>query len=352
MELVAEEMGGVSVTSVRRSVLAVDLGRRFGKVGFFGENGEMIQERIPAGADFLERAAALMGSPPDILVIPGGSYASPSQRTGPDAFSEVFPVDETVDKLARECEDSWHPRNVLTQMTWKYAAKTGCKAVAVGTMRGAPLAQEAQLSGLPRYSRRAIYHALEHQEAIRAAGEVNGTDFRQKNLIVAYSGEETSVACHVRGTVVECTDPLAGEGPFGLQAAGTLPATALVDAFFKNLLGDTPEELLSCGAGVLAYAETADEKELERLVEKGDEKALRALCGMAYQISKEIGRAQATLSGRVDNIILAGSAFSLDEVASFVGSRVGKWAPVLVVGGELVIPALLRAGAHEIDGKS
>lgn len=346
------EIGGVPVTSVRQRVLAVDLGRRHGKVGFFGENGEMIQKEIPVGGDFLERAAGLMESPPDILVIPGGSYPASPQGTGPEALPEVFPVDETVAELARQCEDSWHPRNVLTQMAWEYSARTGCKAMAVGTMQGAPLAEEAQLSGLPGYSRRAVYHALEHREAIRAAGELAGTDLREKNLIVVYSGEETSVACHARSVLVDCTDPLAGEGPFGLRAAGTLPATALVDAFFNNLLGDEPEELLSCGAGVLAYAQAADEEELRRLVEKGDEKALRALCGMAYQVSKEIGRAAATLSGKVDFIILAGPAFSLNEVANFVGSRVGKWAPVLVVGGELVIPALLREGLRKIQGRN
>lgn len=340
------------MNSVRHRVLAVDLGRRHGKVGFFGGSGEMIQKKIPAGPDFLEQAAALMGSPPGILMIPGGSYRPPDGLTGPDSFPEVFPVDETVARLARESEDSWYPRNVLAQMAWEYSVRTGCKAFAVGTMRGAPLAGEAQFSGLPGYSRRAVYHALEHRAAIRAAGEINRSDLRGKNLILVYSGEETSVACYARGAVVECTDPLAGEGPFGFQAAGTLPATALVDAFFENVLGDKPEEVLSCGSGVLAYAETADEEELERLVENGDEKALRALCGMAYQISKEIGRAVATLSGRVDFIILAGPAFSLNEVVNFVGSRVGKWAPVLVVGGELVIPVLLREGLRKVEGES
>ncbi|MBE3520033.1 MAG: hypothetical protein IMW97_06995 [Firmicutes bacterium] len=339
------------MNSVRHRVVAVDLGPRYGKVGFFGGSGEVIHKKIQAGPDFLERAAALVGSAPEVLIIPGGSYPLPDDPARSDSFPGVFPVNETVVKLARESEDSWHPRNVLAQMAWEYSVRTGCKALAVGTMTGGPLAAEAQLSGLPGYSRRAVYHALEHWAAIRAAGEMNRSDLRKKNLIVVYSGEETSVACHVRGSVVECTDPLAGEGPFGFRAAGTLPATALVDAFFENLLGDKPEELLSYGSGVLAYAGAADEEELERLVEKGDERALRALCGMAYQISKEIGRAAAALSGRVDFIILAGPAFSLGEVANFVGSRVGKWAPVLVVGGELVIPALLRAGVREVRGE-
>jgi len=330
-------MGGEPSTSRTGSLLGLDLGRRYGGLGFFGDGGEIVYKKIPAGPDFVERACALAGFIPGVLVIPGGSYVVGSQR--------VFPVGEEIAALARGCEDSWHPRNLLTCMAWEYGAKAGCKVMAVGTMTGAPLSQEARLSGLPGYCRRTVYHVLEHREAIRAAGEATGENLAQKNVIVVYSGEETSVACHAAGTVVECTDPLAGEGPFGLRAAGTLPATALVDAFFANQLGDNPEELLSCRSGVMAYAGTTDEEELASLVEGKDEKSLRAVRGMAYQICKEIGRAVATLAGAVDLIILAGPVFSLGEVVDFVRLRVEKWAPVTVVAGELVIPALLRAVA-------
>jgi len=210
----------------------------------------------------------------------------------------------------------------------------------------------ARVSGVPEIARKARAHALNIKEVCRRKAERTGNSFNQVNYIAAHMGGGISVAAVDKGLIVDVNDGLLGMGPFSPERAGALPIGALVDLCYSGkYTKDELIKMLSIESGLKGYLGVADLREVEKMIDAGDEKARLYHGAMIYQIAKEIGMCAAVLKGNFESIILTGgmakSALlvkTLKEYISFLG-------PVIVMPGEFEMDALAAGAARVITGE-
>ena len=76
-------------------------------------------------------------------------------------------------------------------------------------------------------------------------------------------------------------------------------------------------------------------------IAEGDQRAQKVLDAMCYNIAKQIGAMAASLSGRVDGILLTGGIAYNEPVTDYLRDRCGFIAPVTVYPGENELEALV-----------
>lgn len=210
----------------------------------------------------------------------------------------------------------------------------------------------ARISGFSLIERKSIFHALNQKAVARRVAKELGKKYEELNFIVAHMGGGITVGAHKKGRVVDVNNGLHGDGPFSPERAGTVPAGDLVSLcysgeFFRE---EIMKKLVGQG-GLVGYLDTNDALEVEKMIEKGDEKASLVYSAMAYQVAKEIGAASAVLSGRVDAIILTGGlAYGKGFVRS-ISERINWIADIIVKPGENELQALAEGALRVLKGE-
>jgi len=293
----------------------------------------------PGTCDFaaIEREA---GIPPSLVAIPGGTY-KPSEPG-------VYLINEKMASEASEI-DPFHPRNRLTVLAYRYCSERRVPGIVVEPMNTGKLLLEAEVSGLAEHRRRGVYYALPQRHAWEDSCRKLGLPLTARG-ITAYLGEESCVSSHIGDEVVDTSDPVLGEGPFGLTAAGTLPAGGFL-AYLAERPGSELVSTLKTSAGAFGYAKTRTLPELELALSRGDEKAARAVSAMGYQVAKEIGRQAVALSGKVDIIVLCGAGVRLSALRNRIEELSRKWAEVTVYK-ETTPDLLIAKGTAVLRGEA
>jgi butyrate kinase len=210
----------------------------------------------------------------------------------------------------------------------------------------------ARISGHPEFERISIFHALNQKSVARTYAESRGVDYKDLNLVVAHLGSGISVGAHKKGRVIDVNNALDGEGPFGPERSGTLPAGALARYCFRE--GTSwPEvkKMITGEGGLFAYVGHKDAQIVEKAAREGDVSSSLLQKAMAYQISKEIGALATVLEGEVDAILITGGIAHNPDLTWEVKRRVGFIAPVYIYPGEDEMRALAQNGSLLLHGK-
>jgi butyrate kinase len=209
----------------------------------------------------------------------------------------------------------------------------------------------ARISGLPEIERRSAFHALNQKAAARRAARAIGRAYEDLRLVVAHLGGGITIGAHRRGRVVDCTHGLT-EGPLTPERAGALPTQDLVDLTLSQTLDRKQlQRRLVGGGGLAAYLGTTDAKQVETLIQQGDEKARLIYQAMAYQIAKEIGAMRVALEGPADGIVLTGGLAHSQMLTGWVLRWVEDLAPVFIFPGEDEMAALAEGGLRVLSGE-
>lgn len=210
----------------------------------------------------------------------------------------------------------------------------------------------ARISGMPELERKSIFHAL-NQKAVarRAAAEMN-KPYEECNFVVAHMGGGVSVGAHMNGRVVDVNNALDGEGPFSPERAGGLPVGDLAKLCFsgKYTLAEI-KKLIKGNGGLVAYLNTNDGREVNKMIEAGNADAEVIYQSMAYQISKEIGACAAVLKGNIDGIILTGGIAYDKKFVKWITDSVEFMGKVIVYPGEDEMKALAEGGLRVLKGE-
>lgn len=210
----------------------------------------------------------------------------------------------------------------------------------------------ARISGHPEFERISIFHALNQKSVARSYAHSRGMEYEDLNLLVAHLGSGISVGAHQKGRVIDVNNALDGEGPFGPERSGTLPAGALARYCLEKELEWCQVKLMLTGeGGLFAYAGHKDAQRLEKEARDGDPKAILLQSAIAYQISKEIGAMATVLGGEVDAILITGGMAHNSDLTGEVKKRIGFIAPVLIFPGEDEMRALAQNGSLLLSGK-
>jgi len=210
----------------------------------------------------------------------------------------------------------------------------------------------ARISGFSLIERNSIFHALNQKAVARRVAKDLGKRYEDLNLIVTHMGGGITVGAHKNGKVVDVNNGLHGDGPFSPERAGTVPAGDLVALCYSGdfYREEIMKKLVGQG-GLVGYLGTNDAVRVEKMIEKGDEKAKLVYSAMAYQVAKEIGSASAVLSGKVDAIILTGGLAYGKEFVKEISDRISWIADVIVQPGENELQALAEGALRVLRGE-
>jgi len=261
----------------------------------------------------------------------------------------VYRVGARMVRDARANRYGAHASNLGVLIAYDIAKERGIPAFTVNPPTVDELCDEARFSGIPQITRRSVWHALNQKAVANAVATRMGRPYRNLNMIVAHLGSGVSVAAHCRGRAIDVNNALDGDGPFGVERSGGLPAGDLARLARRVPLGKVLRMITGRG-GVAAYLDTNDMRVVERKVREGDAKAREVVNAMAWQIAKEIGACAAVLRGKVDVTVLTGGLARWQYLVDRIRRRVRFIAPVRVVPGEMELAALAEGALKALSG--
>lgn len=268
--------------------------------------------------------------------IPGGTYA-------------------VSDALLHDLEigvQGQHASNLGGILAKEIGDSIGAPAYIVDPITVDELEAPARYSGAPELPRASVFHAL-NQKAVarRYAGEIN-KPYDSLNLIVVHMGGGVSVGAHQKGKVIDVFNALDGDGAFSPERAGAVPPGALIKMCFsgKYTEKEVYKKIVGNG-GFNAYLGTNDMRDVEKMVDEGDEKAKELRTAFIFQIAKDIGSMAAVLCGKVDRIIATGGIAYDNAVIDGLKERCEWIAPFTVYPGEDELLALAQGGLRVMRGE-
>lgn len=216
--------------------------------------------------------------------------------------------------------------------------------------------EAARVTGIPDIRRVSSFHALNQKATARMAARELGKAYEDCRLVVAHMGGGISVGAHLLGSVIDATSGGDGEGSFTPERAGYIPGRTLVRLCFSGKYSPKQmEDFFVRGGGIAAYLGTADMREVEKMMDDGNDQAALLFDAMAFNVAKAIGSMFAVLGSEADAIVLTGGLAYSKRFCAKVTGMVGKMAPVLVYPGESellsMVQGVLRVMAGEAEAQ-
>lgn len=214
------------------------------------------------------------------------------------------------------------------------------------------LMPSARYSGVPELPRVSIFHALNQKAVAKRYARETGKPYESLRLIVVHMGGGVSVGAHIDGKVVDVFNALDGDGAFSPERAGSVPSGALVKMCFsgKYTEKEVYKKLVGNG-GFNAYLGTNDMRNVEKMVDEGNEEAIALREAFLLQVSKDIGSMACVLLGKVDRIIVTGGIAYDKYVVGELEKRAGFIAPFTVYPGEDELLALAQGALRVMNGE-
>ncbi len=209
----------------------------------------------------------------------------------------------------------------------------------------------ARYSGVPELPRISIFHALNQKAVAKRYANEKGVAYDSLRLIVVHMGGGVSVGAHENGKVVDVFNALDGDGAFSPERSGAVPPGALVKMCFsgKYTEKEVYKKLVGNG-GFNAYLNTNDMRDVDKMVDEGNEEAREIRDAFIFQVAKNIGSMACVLQGKVDQIILTGGIAYDKAVTDSLKERAGFIAPITVYPGEDELLALAQGAIRVMTG--
>ncbi len=214
------------------------------------------------------------------------------------------------------------------------------------------LIPEARPTGIPEIERESILHALNQKATARKVAGEMGKKYEECNFIVAHLGGGISIGAHRKGKVIDTNNALDGDGPITPERAGTIPAGSLAKLCFSGkYTHDQVKKMLTGKGGLVAHLGSNDGREIEKMINNGDQKAADAVKAQAFTIAKCIGERAVGLKGEIDAIILTGSMAYMKPLVEWIKEWTSFLGPIKVLPGENEMQSLAESGLRVLRGE-
>lgn len=226
----------------------------------------------------------------------------------------------------------------------------GVSAYIYDAVTAGELQPVAKITGIPNITRQSCCHVLNSRAMAMRYAQDRGKKYENLNLIVAHLGGGVSVSVHSHGTIVDSMGD--DDGQFSPERAGSVPCLELVDMCYSGYYtrADMKRKIRGRG-GMYAHLGTSDCREIEKMIQSGDEHADLIFHAQAYQIAKGIGLMSIVLKGCTDAVILTGGVAYSKMMTDMISDYVRFIAPVEVMPGEHEMDALAQGGVRIITGE-
>lgn len=266
--------------------------------------------------------------------------------------SGTYLIEPLLLNHSREGIAAKHPANLGAVIAHKFSNEYEKSAYVVNPPCVDEFQPVARISGLKNVERKSKFHALNQKEvAIRVAKKL-GKLYTQSNFIVAHIGGGISVSAHRKGKVVDSTNTIDGDGAMSPTRCGQVDLSAIIKMAFSGQY--TEKEMgdwLTKSSGIVQYLGTNDIREVNKMIEKGNEEAKLIYDAMIYQIGKDIGAYASVLEGDVDAIILTGGIAYDEYLVEKLKKMIGYIAQVITIPGELEMEGLVNGVLRVINGE-
>ena len=272
----------------------------------------------------------------------GGCYAVPGG---------IYQIDERLIADTRAARGGLYHASMLgVQMANDGHQKYGGIMIMMDPPVVDELCDDARITGLKGVYRRAVSHALNLKATARTHAKRMGKRYEDCNFIVCHIDGGISVTAHEHGRMIDGNDAGGGEGPFTPTRMGSL---AVTDGR-RVLLGRSDREirdLCSQAGGLSSWFGTSNSDKVHRMVEDGNETAIRVWNAMIYQIIKWIGMMSTPLKGQVDAILLTGGLLRFPEIGKRIEESCSFIAPVYQYPGEFEQEAMAAGAMRVLTGE-
>lgn len=268
----------------------------------------------------------------------------------PNMKAGGYLVTEALKDVVRNGKASPHASNLGAFLADAVAAPLGIKAYVYDAVTSDEMQPLASITGMPDVHRESMCHVLNQKAQARKVAEKYGKKYEDMRLIVAHLGGGISLGAHAGGKIIDVVRD--DDGPFSPERAGSVPLMYVIDMCYSGQY--TKKEMIRKvrgQGGMKAYLRTSDCRQIEKMIEDGDEQAKRIYEAQAYQIAKGIGVLMPVLNGEIDCIVLTGGVSYSKMLTNMIIERVKFAAPVEVMPGEDEMEALTFGTLRILKGE-
>ena len=266
----------------------------------------------------------------------------------PPLHTGAYVVDDELCDIMRNHPAQIHASNLGALVARMISKEADIPAYIYDAVSVDELSDLARLSGVKEYPRRSFSHALNTRAVAMKYCEDKGLDYYNSSIIVAHLGGGISMNFQKNGHLVDISS--SDEGPFSTNRAGFLPIYSCITIADKGGAQALQRYEDSTG-GLISYLNTNDAREVEKMIEEGNEEALMVYKAMAYQIAKTIGSLAVVDDGKIDGILLTGGMAYSKMLTQWVIDKVSFIAPVTLYPGEFEMKALASGGYRVMKGE-
>jgi butyrate kinase len=257
----------------------------------------------------------------------------------PPVQSGAYVVNDDMIWQLRNKPENEHASNLGAIIARDIADKLSLTAYIYDPITVDEMTPLARVSGLPAFSRKSMSHALNMRAAAHRYAQQLERPYESLSLIIAHLGGGITLSLHQEGRMIDVISD--EEGPFSPERTGGLPTfQTLKLASESDLDFDGLYRYVKTQGGLNGYLGVNDAREVERMIEEGDQKAALIYEAMAYNIAKHIGALATAVLGQVDAIILTGGVAHSALLCDWIKSRVSFIAPLEVYAGENELESL------------
>ncbi len=268
----------------------------------------------------------------------------------PPVQSGAYEVNEVMVDRLKNNPIVEHASNLGALIAYEIAKPLNILACIYDSVAVDEMNDIARISGMPDIPRVSFSHALNSRAMAIKVAKNYGREYKDMNFVVAHLGGGISLSVHKKGKMVDIISD--DEGPFSPERAGRVPCKKLIDLCYSGKFDKrTMHKKLRGKGGISAYLNTLDAREVEKMIEDGNEEARLVYEAMAYQIAKGIGDLATVVEGDVDAIIITGGIAYSEMITSWITKRVKFIAPVEIMPGENELESLALGALRVLKGE-
>ena len=344
--------------NLKTDILVINPGSTTTKIGVFRDMGLLFEKNMSHDPDAILACGSIGGQLPfraSVLreFLESQNYDMSRLKAAVGRGGMVkglkgggYLVNEALCEAMKSPDNPQHASSLGALLAFDIGQSLGIPAYIYDSTMGCELSDVAKISGLEGIERYGCYHVLNSRaQAINYAASI-GRGYREMNLLVCHMGGGISVTVHKQGKIVDGVSY--DDGPMSPERTGGIALLLWSDLCYSGKYDRTQVEKLICGKGGLySYLGVTDCRQVEQMIEEGNEKAAVVYEAMAYQVAKGIAQCSVALKGKCDAVILTGGAAHSKKLTSMIEDYAGHIGKFVIMAGEDELAAL-AGGAERI----
>lgn len=306
----------------------------------FATMPDQLDYRYGLVMDFLKGAGY---SPSDLDCVMSRGGSPPGIKAGCTAVD-----DRLVDALLHRPMEP-HPASLGPVIAQRIATQANIPAYVYDPITADELNPLAKIYGVKGIEHNSMCHMLNtHAMAYAYAGKI-GKKLDEINVIVAHIGGGNSLCLWSHGHPV---DVVPGDAcTFSAERAGFMRAEKMVQLVDQYGVKECTGWLHGKG-GMVSLLGTNDLRDVEKMIQDGNEWALRCTQAMAYQLVKCICSLLPVVDGKLDGIVITGGGAFWQRLTDDVTARLAFLnVPVSIQPGENEMQSLAEGALRVMRGE-